>query len=137
MAFMLVMIWGGSLGNRGFVRRNFPYFVALGFGLEIDALFLPLSYTLELMLPALFVLGLGFVGYKSAFSLRSEHEQEEYPEGIVNSFKLKATMNPPSKDLPEINSKRTVNKSKEVKNGIHPEKKKNKKEEQTMEKVKK
>ena len=47
-----------------------------------------------------------------------------------------ATMNPPSKDLPEINSKRTANKSKEVKNGIYPEKKKNKKKEQTMEKVK-
>ena len=63
--------------------------------------------------------------------------QEEYPEGIVSSFKLKATMNPPSKDLPEINSKRTANKSKGVKNGIHPEKKKNKKKEQTMEKVRK
>ena len=101
---------------RRFARRNFPYFVALGFGLEIDALILPLSYTLELMLPALFVLGLGFVGYKSSFSLRSEHEQEEFPEGIVSSFKLKATMNPPHGSVPQINSKLASNKNRKVKN---------------------
>ena len=63
--------------------------------------------------------------------------QEEYPEGIVSSFKLKATMNPPENGRAKTNSKSVINKNKEVKNGIYPEKKKNKKKEQTMEKVKK
>ena len=60
---------------RRFIRRNFPYLVALGFGLEIDALILPLRYTLSVMLPALLFLCLGFIGYRSAFSLGCVHEQ--------------------------------------------------------------
>ena len=42
--------------------------------------------------------------------------QEEFPEGIVSSFKLKATMNPPHGSVSEINSKSVVDKNRKVKN---------------------
>ena len=42
--------------------------------------------------------------------------QSEFPDRIVSSFKLKATMNPPEIRQPKTNSKRTQNKLQKVKN---------------------
>jgi len=41
--------------------------------------------------------------------------QSEFPDRIVSSFKLRATMNPPETRQPKTNSKRTQNKLQEVK----------------------
>ena len=41
--------------------------------------------------------------------------QEEYPESIVSSFKLKATMNPPENGRAKTNSKSVINKNRKVK----------------------
>ena len=41
--------------------------------------------------------------------------QSEFPDRIVSSFKIRATMNPPEPRQPKTNSKRTQNKLQEVK----------------------
>ena len=62
--------------------------------------------------------------------------QSEFADRVVNSFKLRAIMNPPHDSVPEINSTLASNKNRKVKNGIHPEKTKGKKKEEAVEKVK-
>ena len=41
--------------------------------------------------------------------------QSEFPDRIVSSFKVRATMNSPENKAPEINSKKTENKNRKVK----------------------
>ena len=58
------------------------------------------------------------VRYDIRFHGNNRHSpvwQSEFPDRIVSSFKLRATMNPPENKSPEINSKKKENKNKRVK----------------------
>ena len=58
------------------------------------------------------------VRYDIRFHGNNHHSaiwQVEFPDRIVSSFKIRATMNPPENKSPEINSKSMTNKNKKVK----------------------
>ena len=59
------------------------------------------------------------VRYDIRFHGNNHHSpiwQSEFPDRIVSSFKLRATMNPPENGRAKTNSKRTQNKLQKVKN---------------------
>ncbi len=79
------------------------------------------------------------VRYDIRFHGNNHHSpvwQSEFPDRVVSSFKLRATMNPPACSSVKGNFTSGANKNRKVKNGIHPEKTKGKKKEEAVEKVK-